>query len=91
MSKPFGDLLFDIAIIILLITWIGGWIILIVASLTQKIFPTSDTIVEKFLQVISAPLSIIQKYALIIVVILFFMRLIIGWLGWAPPLILLEE
>jgi len=39
-----------------------------------------------FLQLISKPLGIIQKYSILGALILFLIRLFAGWLGWAEPL-----
>ena len=86
MKEPLGDTLFWLATIILGLTFIAGWVVLIVVMLLQWLFPKFDNKFEAFLQTVSKPLGLIQKYSIYAIVILFLIRLIVGWLGWAPPL-----
>ena len=86
MNEPLGDKLFNIAIIVLVVGWAFGWILLIGVTLIQKLIPSVETNAENFLQKTMRPLKYLTKYALIAAAILFLIRLLAGWLGWAPPL-----
>ena len=86
MKEPLGDTIFWILIIILGSTLILGWVVLLTVTFLQWIIPKSNDKLEKFLQTASKPLGIVQKYSIYSAVILFILRLVVGWLGWAPPL-----
>ena len=86
MKESMGDTLFNVACIVLVSTFIVGWILLIAVMLAQKLFPAIEAKAENFLQKISKPIGQIQKYSFIIMIVLFLLRLLAGLLGWATPL-----
>lgn len=86
MKEPLGDTIFWVAIVILAGTIVLGWIVLLTVMLLQLILPKHNDKLEIFLQFATKPLGQIQKYSIYAALILFAVRLIAGWLGWAPPL-----
>jgi len=86
MKEPLGDNLLWIVITIFCSVIIFGWLILLVTIFLQWLFPKFEDRIEMFLQLISNPLGIIQKYSIWGALILFLIRLFAGWLGWAEPL-----
>jgi len=69
-SMSLVNKLFGITIVTLFITWTANWILLFLIEIIQKLFPKTESKMEKLLQIISKPLGIIQKYALITSLIL---------------------
>jgi hypothetical protein len=86
MNTPLGDRLFEISILLFGSIWIIGWILLFLILLLKLIFPKYKTDLQRFSDYTFKPLSLIQKYSLWAVILLFLLRLVIGWLGWAEPL-----
>lgn len=86
MKEPLGDTIFWIMAVIFGSAFIGGWILLLTVMFLQWLLPNSNEKLEKFLQKVSKPLGLIQKYSIYCIIILFILRLVVGWLGWAPPL-----
>jgi len=86
MNQLLGDTLFNVACVVLVSTFIGGWILLIAVMLVQKLFPAVESRAENFLQKISKPIGQIQKYVFIMMIVLLLLRFFAGLLGWAPPL-----
>ena len=86
MKQPLGDTMFNFSCVILIGTFIGGWILLIVIMLVQKFFPIAESTTERFLQKISKPIEQIQKYSFIVLAVLFLLRVLTAFLGWAPSI-----
>jgi len=86
MDRPLGDTIFDILIAVLIIAWGVGWIVLLATMSVQKMFPGLEPHAERFLQGSGKLIERIQQAALVSAAILFLIRLLAGWLGWAPPL-----
>lgn len=86
MNSPIGDKLFDITIITFVCVIATGWVILILTTIIQWLFPSIADSMESIFQRIMKPLSIIQKYSIIVGLGLLALRLVAGWLGWAAPL-----
>ena len=82
----FGNTLFDIAFVSLGAIWILGWILLFSVMIGEKLIPSKTEQLEQFLKKSSSFLNPIQKYLFIVLVVLFAVRLLAGWLGWAEPL-----
>ena len=84
--EPIGDKLFIIAAYIFGSAFVVGWLVLIIVMILEWIFPKSEWRLENFLQKISFPIEILQKYSLIALLVLLFIRWISGILGWTEPL-----
>jgi hypothetical protein len=86
MDEPLGDKLFDITVTVLIVGWAVGWVLLLLGMLVEKLFPALELRTEQFLRTAGTLIEKTQKYALIAAAILLLIRLVAGWLGWAPPL-----
>lgn len=86
MNAPLGDRLLEVSILIFASVWIIGWIILFSTLILKWILPKYKNNLERLNYYLVKPISFIQKYSLWAAIILFVLRLIIGWLGWAEPL-----
>lgn len=86
MDTPLGDTLFEISVLIFVSIWIIGWLIFLSIILLKWVFPKYTIYFERFNNYILKPFSLIQKYSLWSIIILFLLRLIVGWLGWEEPL-----
>lgn len=86
MNEPIVDTLFTFAIYAFAFAFVFGWVILLGVMLLQWVLPKYEDGLEDFLQRVSKPLSILQKYSLWAIGILLAIRLLSGWLGWTEPL-----
>jgi len=83
-EEPLGDKVFDIIVVTLGIIWLAGWVFLLVTMLIQKLFPRTESKLERFLQGASKPLGFVQKYLLIVAILLLLVKLLARWFGWIP-------
>lgn len=86
MDKPIGGILFMISVWAFAFTFVFGWVVLIVVALLQWMFPKHEHKLDSFLKRIMDPLGKLQKYSLWALGVLFVIRILAGWLGWAEPL-----
>lgn len=86
MNQPLGEIVFDILIAVLILTWGIGWIVLLATMSIQKMFPSLEPRAEGFLQNSGRLIGRIQQVMLVTAAILLLIKLLASWLGWAPSL-----
>ena len=85
MVPPLGEKILDWLIIIFFACWGSMWIILLLITLIQIVFPKLEGKSENLLQKSGTIYRPIQKYLLISFGILLLIRLmgiVANWLGW---------
>jgi hypothetical protein len=82
----FGNALVDITVASLAGIWILGWILLLSIMIAEKLVPSKTEKLELLLKNTGRILGPVQKYLFVFLVVLFALKLITGWLGWAEPL-----
>ena len=86
MQRALGDTLLDLVLLVLGTCWAMGWLVLLGLMGLQYLFPKRAARLEHALQVTGKILGPILKYAFWTACILFALRLVAGWLAWAPPI-----
>ncbi len=84
LKGSLGDKLIDIAVFLIVISFVVGWVILLASLALEKIFPKSENKIENFLQNVSKPIGFILKYSIIVLGTLFGLYFVAAILGWAP-------